>query len=274
MTKTIGIMGCGWFGLPLAIALIKKGYQVYGTTTSFAKIKTLQKEGIKPYVISCTENEIIGDISSFLESIDVLVVNIPPKLRGNSNENYEHKMRLLHQKIVDSSLQKLIFISSTSVYGDHIGDVTETTLPKPSTSSGKQLLAAEKIYKNDSYLKTTIVRFGGLVGENRNPVTVLSGKKDLANGHHPINLIHLDDCIRIISAILKNAWWNETFNGVYPKYCSKKDYYTREARKRGLPVPIYKTDARVAGKKIHSEVLLNVKGFKFLTTTFYTYTTK
>ena len=117
----------------------------------------------------------------------------------------------------------------------------------------------------DANLRTTVIRFGGLIGPNRHPVTMLSGRQELSNGNHPVNLIHLDDCIRIIIAVLQNSWWNETFNGVYPEHPTKQEYYTSEAHKRGLQIPDYKEDNSIGGKKILSKILVNVKKFEFTT---------
>jgi len=265
LNKRIGVIGCGWLGFPLAISLINQGYKVNGSTTSVEKIKLLDKEGILPFLLSLHEDGIKGDISNFLKSIELLIVNIPPKLRAGNKENYVKKIQLLHSEIKKHTIKHVIFVSSTSIYGDLEGEVTEETIPKPNTESGKQLLAAEKIFKNDSKVETTIIRFGGLIGPNRHPITMLSRRQELPNGNHPINLIHLNDCIRILTAVLQNSWWNEVFNGVYPEHPSKEKYYTTEAKKRGLQIPDYKTNNPKKGKKVLSKSLLNVKKFKFTT---------
>jgi nucleoside-diphosphate-sugar epimerase len=259
-------MGCGWLGLPLAISLIKDGYRIHGTTTSEEKIRQLENKGIIPFLIALSEAGIHGNVSDFLKNVDVLVVNVPPKLRGNTQESFVQKIQFLHHEVKKSKIQKVIFVSSTSVYGDVDGEVTEQTIPQPSTNSGEQLLEAENIFKNDSELDTTIIRFGGLIGPNRHPVTMLSKRRKLSNGNAPINLIHLDDCIRIIGLIIANSWWNEIINGVYPEHPSKQKYYTKEAQKRNLQVPDYKVDNLTKGKIIHSNQLINVKNFEFTTT--------
>ena len=46
MTK-LGILGCGWLGFPLAKVLIKKDYDVKGTSTSIEKVKKLEILGVK-----------------------------------------------------------------------------------------------------------------------------------------------------------------------------------------------------------------------------------
>lgn len=267
MSKTIGVIGCGWLGLPLAISFVKEEYAVHGSTTSKEKIAHLAKEGITPFVISLSEDEIKGDISGFLSRIDILVINMPPKLRGKGiKENYVKKMHLLHQEINKAEIDKVIFVSSTSVYGDIDGEVTEKTIPQPTTESGKQLLASEEIFRNDPTLKSTIIRFGGLIGPERHPVTMLSGRQGLSNGNAPINLIHLNDCINIIQTTINNNWWNAIFNGVYPYHPSKEKYYAQKALELGIQAPDYQIDNINKGKIVRSQALLNVKKYQFTTT--------
>lgn len=266
MSNAIGVIGCGWLGLPLAISLVKDGCRVHGSTTSKEKLTLLKQEGIVSFQISLSEDKIVGDILGFLQNVDTLIVNIPPKLRGKNKENYIQKIQLLHEKVKQSSIQKVIFVSSTSVYGDLDGEVSEETIPQPSTESGEQLLASENIFTNDPRLQTTVIRFGGLIGPKRHPITALSGKQGLSNGNAPVNLIHLNDCIRIIKSVIINSWWNEIINGVYPNHPSKEKYYLSEATKRELQPPEYNTENTLKGKLVHSKLLLSVKKFEFTTT--------
>lgn len=266
MNSRVGVLGCGWLGLPLAVSLLKDGFRVSGSTTSEEKINTLKRENIKPFLISLNEEKIEGSISTFLQQVDILIINVPPKLRSANSENYVKKIQLLHQEVKKAKIQKILFVSSTAVYGNVQGEVTEATLPQPETESGKQLLATEKIFQNDRELKTTIIRFGGLIGPNRHPVTVLSGRQGLTNGNAPINLIHLIDCIKVITEILKQSWWNEIINGVYPEHPSKQSYYRLKALEFGIQIPDYKEDRCVNHKIIRSKSLINVKKFSFTTT--------
>lgn len=266
MNKAIAIIGCGWLGFPLAEVLIKKGWRIHGSTTSEEKLDLLREVGVVPFLISLSENSIQGNIDSFLKNVDVVVINVPPRLRDGKTENYFKKMGLLYDAIKTSQLRKVIFVSSTSVYGEVEGEVSEKTDPNPSTESVKQLLASENIFKNDDGLQTTIIRFGGLIGPDRHPVNILSGKKGLSNGNHPINLIHLNDCIKIIQTIVKKNWWNEIFNGVFPNHPKKRDYYIFEAKKRGLQVPDFKEDNVGKGKIVSSNRLISVKNYTFTTT--------
>lgn len=258
-------MGCGWLGLPLAKELVKLGIDVHGSTTLEKKVAQLSKAGINPFVITVSENTIEGAIDGFLANVNILIINVPPKLRGVNNENYVCKMDLLLEALRRSNVEKVLFISSTSVYGDALGKVTEETTPQPNTASGRQLLTSEKRFKNNDRFKSTIIRFGGLIGPGRHPVTMLAGRKGLKNGNHSVNLIHLDDCIGILIAVIKNEWWGETFNAVYPSHPSKMEYYQEEAAKNGLILPQYDQNIANSGKEIISCKLLNVKKYSFKT---------
>lgn len=265
MNKAIGILGCGWLGLPLAESLVKKGYKVFGTTTSEQKLHKLQKAGIVPFLIRLSENSIDGSISNLLGKVDVLVINVPPKLRDPSQESYIKKIELVYKALAQSKVSKILFVSSTSVYGDTEGVVTEETKPVPTTLSGKQLLASERLFIDSPFIECTIIRFGGLIGEERHPINMLSGKKGLKNGNHPVNLIHLQDCIRLISAVIKKHWWGEIFNAVYPLHPSKRTYYQKIAVAKGKILPQYAQDSEKTGKEIDSSKLIHVKKFDFMT---------
>ncbi|SHI60763.1 SDR family oxidoreductase [Pseudozobellia thermophila] len=266
MTKSIAVLGCGWLGLPLAQHFLKQGFRVKGSTTSEEKLPLLERSGIPSYLIQLFETEIKGDIRAFLTDVDILVINVPPRLRNGKGQNYVKKMRLLLQAIDASTVKNVIFVSSTSVYGAAEGEVTEKTRPKPVTESGRQLLVSEKLFGKNHKFQTTVVRFGGLIGPKRHPVTMLSKKSSLTNGHHPVNLIHLNDCVRILYKIIAEDWWDEILNAVHPEHPTKEEYYIDEAKKRGIPLPVYKGDNSRKGKIIRSETLINVKGFTFTTT--------
>ncbi|GLU42955.1 SDR family oxidoreductase [Allomuricauda sp. NBRC 101325] len=246
----IGILGCGWLGLPLAKSLLEKGYFVSGTTTSSEKMEELRALDILPFQISLLPHAIEGNIQGFLSQTDTLIINVPPRLRGSQRESYVDKMQLLLKEIEKNKPKQIVFVSSTAVYGDAAGKVTETTIPTPTTESGKQLLVCEQLFQKAPDLKTTIIRFGGLIGPMRHPITMLSGKQNLSNGNAPINLIHLEDCIHMIITIIEKEYWGETFNGVYPQHPSKSEYYTLEANKRGLEPPQYSKENDEGSNKI------------------------
>jgi nucleoside-diphosphate-sugar epimerase len=269
--KNICILGCGWLGLPLAKSLLDKGFLVKGSTTSIEKITLLESNGIHAFQITLSENEIQGDLQSFLKNSEILIIDIPPKLRENSNENFVSKIQNLIPFIENSKIEKIIFISSTSVYADETSttlSVTELTKPQPETESGKQLLKAENLLLRSTNFKTTVIRFGGLIGENRHPIHFLAGRKNIENPDAPINLIHQLDCIGIIEEILRQAQndklgFGEIFNAVAPFHPTRKTYYSEKALELNLLLPEFDESKPSVGKIISSEKVETVLGYHF-----------
>ena len=69
----ISILGCGWLGLPLAKALLEKGFSVKGSTTSVQKLPLLKNIGAAPFLITLHAGAISGDLVSFLENAQILI---------------------------------------------------------------------------------------------------------------------------------------------------------------------------------------------------------
>ena len=262
MKNTISILGIGWLGFPLAKKLIEIGYDVKGSTTSVSKLDLLKSNNIQPFQIELSEDSIKGNIEGFLENSEILIIDIPPKLRSNPNENFVAKIKLLVAEIEKSNIKNVLFISSTSVYADAfpIAIIDENTLPNPDLENGKQLVESENILLSNTHFQSTIIRFGGLIGEDRNPIKFLSGKTNVDNPDAPLNLIHQEDCIGIICKILKNDEMlkqvqhdNRIFNAVAPQHPTRKEYYTQKAVQNNLPIPIFDDSKQSIGKQISSK---------------------
>ncbi len=261
--KQISILGCGWLGLPLAQQLVRQGYQIHGATTTESKLAVLKAAGIKPFLIDVSSDRIEGDVTSFLDHTGILIINIPPKLRGAYKENFVNKIYKIVAAVETSKISKVLFVSSTSVYPDRNETITEETNPQPDSESGLQLLEAEKLLQNKRCFQTTVVRFGGLIGNERHPIRFLAGRKNIENPEAPINLIHLEDCIGIIQRIIKNDSWNETFNAVTPFHPTRKAYYTQKAIDMKLDIPAFDSGKPSVGKIISSDKIAAVLGYTF-----------
>ncbi|UGS21207.1 SDR family oxidoreductase [Flavobacterium cyclinae] len=270
----ISILGCGWLGLPLAKSLLSKGYEVKGSTTSESKLEVLKNAGISPFQIQLEEHQIIGNMEDFLKETDVLIIDIPPGLRretSTSNEmTFVNKIKNLIPYIEKSGIQKVIFVSSTSVYGDSfpIKEITEETTPNPDIESGNQLVIAETLLQSNEHFKTTVIRFGGLLGDDRHPINFLAGRTNVENPEAPVNMIQREDCIGIIEKTLDFArddnWeWNQTFNAVAPQHPTRKAYYHKKAEILNLPLPTFAEDSASKGKIISSKKVETILGYSF-----------
>lgn len=222
-SQTISILGCGWYGLAMAKELVANGYTVKGSTTSEDKLETLRKFNIKPFLINFDGEGSTYDANFF--DCDVLIISIPPK--RNVQADYPNKIQNIALAAKKNKVKHIIFISSTGIFQNGNFIVDEETTPEPNTNAGKALFTAEEVLKATRTFITTIIRFAGLIGPERNLAKHFAGRTDIANGSAPINLIHLTDCIGITKAIIEQKAFGNIYHGVTPSHPSKKDFYTK-----------------------------------------------
>ncbi|WP_299624907.1 SDR family oxidoreductase [uncultured Tenacibaculum sp.] len=246
--KQISILGCGWLGLPLAEFLIDKGYTVKGSTTSQTKEETLKERNIIPFVFKLGESCDKTLMNDFFSDSEVIVINFPPKRIPNIFNVYQEQIKEVLPYIKPE--QKVIFISSTSVYQNTNDWVTETLDNKPEKESGKAVLAVEQLLQSRLKNNLTILRLAGLVGYDRVPGRFLAKKKEVANGKAPINVIHQDDCIGLINAIISENAWGTIINGCADEHPLRETFYTLAAEKEGLIPPEFKASDSIEFKKI------------------------
>lgn len=265
MNRQISILGCGWLGLPLAKHLMEANYHIKGSTTSLDKIDFLKSEGVDAYYVELAQEGIKGDIENYLEESEILILNIPPGLRKHADNDFVKQLSYLIPHIENSSIENVLFIGSTSVYSDDISipTITEKSIPNPDSESGSQLLEVEALFQKNTKFSTTVLRFGGLFGAYRHPAKYLSGKKNLKNPNAPVNLIHLDDCIGIITEIIKQDVWNETFNASTIPHPCKKDYYASICTALNLQPPEFEMNSTSKGKEIDSRKLQRLLNYNF-----------
>ncbi len=257
----VSILGCGWLGVPLAKKLLAEGFEVKGSVTSPEKLELLEKEGIRPYrLILSPENCEVSQPDFF--SCDILIVSIPPRRIEGIEDVFPLQIKQLIVEIGRHSIQKVIFISSTSVYPENFQTATENDEVIPDKPSGKALVVAENLLKEEQSFQTTIVRFGGLIGADRNPARfLLRSKTSVPNT--PVNLIHQVDCIGIIEAIIEQHLWGETLNACCPEHPYKKEFYGKAAQVSGLPEPLI-SEAKENYKIVDSSKLIRLLNYQFI----------
>lgn len=259
--NTISIIGCGWFGLPLAIRAIQAGFKVKGSTTRKEKLSELALAGIDPYIM------VLPAMTSFPETLvqsDLLVINLPP---GRRNPNVLRDYPLAIKLIIDAAKKqmtgrKIIFISSTSVYGENHEFIDESTPVMPQTDSGKAVVFAEQLVA-DSGMNTIILRFGGLAGPGRHPGRFLAGRKELDSGDQAINFLHLDDAIAVVSGFLNGKGGNELYNVVAPEHPVKKKFYRKMAEMLGQEPPGFSDVPAKYRREISVNKLIVETGYNF-----------
>lgn len=259
----ISIIGLGWLGLPLAESLLNRGFSVIGTTTSPEKKIKLEQKGID-IILFKLEPFPIGRGFQKLFEVDILIITIPPKSKQQSGEFYLEQLKYLRYLLINSTTTKVIFISSTGIYPKDLNPATYTELEKITLSNtgNPTLLHAESLFKSNDSFMSTLIRFGGLMGADRNPINYFSGKENV-DGESRVNYIHQEDAVRMIEWIISKNLWNCLFNGVAPNHAKKQDVLEASALKLGLDPPkSYKTNQNVVQRLIDPSAILDT-GFIF-----------
>jgi len=263
--NNICIVGLGWLGLPLYKRLVGLNYLCKGSTTSIEKEKNFKSKGISAYQVKIKETEIEGDIEGCLKDSKIIILNIPPGLRRNPDSSYIAKIEQLLVYIKNSSVEKVLYISSTSVFEDeeHFPIIINSTLPNATSKAGLQLRKVEELLKNSMEFETTILRFSGLVDQRRHPATMMSKRASVGNPNAPVNLIHREDCIKIITEIVAQKKWGITLNASYPIAKTKKDYYNKTCKQLNLSNPNFDHKTVRKGKKIKGNETKEELGFAY-----------
>lgn len=259
--QRISILGCGWLGFPLAKELLESGFQVKGSVTTHSKLNAMRDAGIEPYQLVLDADMVEVDRPGFFDT-DVVILAIPPRRIDSIETIFPGQIRQLITMMEEYQVPRLLFISSTSVYNEVNREVTEGDVMDPDKPSGKALILSEELLMQNPNFKTTVLRFGGLIGAERNPARFLSRKRDTVSGSKPVNLIHLDDCLGIIQAIIDQQVWGEIFNACSPEHPTRKAFYMKAAAVSGIPAPKFNDDAE-SFKIVDSTKLIQKLNFQF-----------
>jgi nucleoside-diphosphate-sugar epimerase len=256
--KSISVVGCGWLGMPLAIALQDSGYRVFGTLRDLSKIQQNRHLGIDFYqLLLSPEITVLPESTSDFWNADLFIITIPP-----SNAEYYCKGISILLEVLEKQQKKItiIYTSSTGVYGKAKGLIDETALPNPDRAGAKAAYECEQLLlaKKDIFY-ICILRLAGLVGPDRVPGRFFAAKKNLNTGKSPVNLVHLNDCIEIIKAIIKNNIVKGIFNVCADLHPTHQDFYPHQAVLFGLEAPEYSESSPDADMKIIDNSLLKNK---------------
>ena len=261
--KTVSILGCGWLGLPLALSLKETGFSVRGSVRSPEQLPVLSEKGIEPYLIDIAP-EVRGESTDEFFSSDVLFINFPPERRDDIETYHEKQIRNLIGAIPNPKGKIVIFASSTSVYPNTNGVVREEDSLFPDKQSGKALLRVERLLMDHPEIDTTVIRFSGLIGYDRAPIKSIRRKKLVLNPDCPLNLIHRDDCIGIVRSIIDLDVRNTVLNATCDEHPTRREYYLCEARKYGIPSPLFETENPPEYKIVSNEKLKKTLGYTFI----------
>lgn len=255
-SKRVGILGFGWLGSALGGALQKKGFVVKASKTKWTN--KITANGVEQYTLRITEKNIEGDLS-FFDNLDQILVFLPPSQKKTGFSLFS-VLVVLYKHLEETNIQRIIFTSSTSVYGSQSGEYTENTPLKPQSKNGKILLQCEH-FITEQNLPHLIFRLGGLIGFDRHPIYQLQNKI-ISNPEGYINFIHQKDVVDILLMALEDLTIKGVYNIVSPYHPKRRDYYTSLSKIKGLSTPQFADETPIE-RIISSEKLEKDFGYIF-----------
>ncbi len=264
MIQSVSIVGCGWLGLPLGEHLLAQGLGVKGSTTTPGKLSVLAAAGIHPFLLSLRPHpapEQLGELDELLNA-DLLVIDIPPGVERQGPSFHPAQIRFLAERLKDSPVQGVIYVSSTSVYPEVNREVDETEPLVGHDPTSTAILQAEGTVQGWGG-DWVILRCGGLMGYNRLPGKYVAGKKGLGTGDVPVNFVHRDDVVGIISEVIRRGINNQEYNEVAPLHPKLREIYARNAADLGYALPEYADGPLPDHKIVSSRKLVRDLSYAF-----------
>jgi len=199
----VAVLGCGYVGLELCRQLTAAGHEVVGVRRSEEGLAAVESAGGSAVRADVTD----PDSLTAVPDCDALVFAASSGGRGAdaARRVYVEGLQMVidHFGTRDSSPDRLVYTSSTGVYGDHGGDwVDETTPLDPTTEKTRVLAEAERVALEvaaDAGIDGTVARFAGLYGPDRYRLErYLNGP--VTDGY--LNMVHRDDAAGTVAFLL------------------------------------------------------------------------
>jgi nucleoside-diphosphate-sugar epimerase len=254
------IIGCGYLGRRVAEHWRRAGHAVTALTRSVENAQTLEALGIEPILGNILDPTGLrplpaADFVLYAVGHDKRAV---PSKREVFLDGLENVLRELAPRRT-----RFLYVSSTSVYGQNAGEWVDETSPcSPLTQDGQICLEAEGIVRSKGAI---VLRFSGLYGPGRllRRIEAIRGGQPIAgNPDGYLNLIHVDDGARVISALAEHINPAATYLVTDDKPVLRRMYYERLAELVRAPPPTFETNVadssafnkRCSNARLHAEL--------------------
>ena len=214
MKKTTLILGCGDIGMVLGRELIEAGHRVIGARRSAA---ALEGSGIEPLPLDLNDETALAALPDADFVVYVLSADRfeEAAYRAAYPDGLKAVLRTYEGR--DKTPQRLLFVSSTSVYGQKEGEQVDEQSPAESTGFSGVLMREAEQALHDSPLAGSVVRFSGIYGPGRDRLIhqVLEGR--IAPKAPPMysNRIHRDDCAGVLAHLIAMSEAGKPLENLY-----------------------------------------------------------
>ena len=198
------IIGCGYLGQRVAHRWLQSGSTVFATTRSAANAQILSAADIHPITGDVTAADGSPERIQGLPEVDTVLWAVGFDKDANASYHDVHVGGLLRVLEQIPNNPRVIFISSTGVWGNEAtDDVDESTPACPTREAGQVLLEAEATLGKHPKGPGVVLRLAGIYGPGRLPrVTDIRENKPIpADPDSWLNLIHVDDAVSVICDI-------------------------------------------------------------------------
>ncbi len=242
MKKILLIVGCGDVALR-TVPLLKRHYRILGLYRDAGRADLLRANGVTPIYgnLDCPKS------LKTLAGIAHLVLHLaPPPNHGKRDTRTLHLLSALTKQSKTNSIilpQRLIYISTSGVYGNCHGDLIDETRPvHPESDRAIRRVFAERQIRNwgkRNHIPTCIVRVPGIYAANRLPLQRLrDGRPVLLDVEDSYtNHIHADDLAQIIFAAIRFAKANRIYHACDDSDLKMGAYFDLVADYFALPHP-------------------------------------
>ena len=259
MKEQLIIIGSGWLGRPLAEHLARLNYYVSATTTSLNNLKTPLVGASLVLLNTEHKQQALAQLRRIAPT--TMIIAIPP---SRTNNDYFKTLTVLSDLAIEGNIKRVLFISSSSVWGSSTGIITEKSPTSPTSDSATAMDKFEHYLHNQENFDACTLRLTGLFNQQRNPGRFLAGRENVANPNAPVNMIHQQDCIGLISAILQQQQWQPVYIGCAPSHPTRHVFYTASALALGLIAPKFIPSGGENAKCIDSSATARQLGYHYV----------
>jgi len=237
------IIGCGYLGRPLAASWIAHGDSVFATTRSEETARQLEKYGLHPVIADVTKPETLRS----LPAVDTAVFAVGYDSRAGLSREQVYAGGLANVlEALPKSVRRLVFVSTTGVYGDAGGEIVDESTPcQPLREGGKAFVAAENLLRahSDWSTRSTILRMAGIYGPGRIPrgEDIRQGKPIPAAAGGALNLIHVDDAVSAVQLASDATEVADVYIVSDGSPVARREYYREVARRYQAPEPSFES---------------------------------
>ena len=227
------IIGCGDVGMRL-LPLLHERFRIYALTSQASRFDELRAAGAVPVLANLDQPDTLARLAGLAQWIVHLA---PPRNEGESDQRTQNLTAILPDK------SRLVYISTTGVYGDCAGQQFDESRPlRPQNARARRRVAAEaglRAWARRSQSSLAILRVPGIYAADRLPIERLQkGTPALAEQDDVFtNHIHADDLAKLIKLALFRAAPNRVYHAVDDSALKMADYFDLVADAFDLPHP-------------------------------------